>query len=172
EWTGRAGEREIRYRPDENGFRNPRGIDRADLVFVGDSFTEGHKIAEQDTFPRLAEKATGLRTANLGRSGYGPPQELIVLQRHGLPLRPRFVIWQVFEGNDLHDTGMFRRWERNPGQASHPLHIRYLRKSLIRSSLKQFLSLDSPWTTSARITYPDGVSHETAFWGQPAYHSR
>jgi PAS domain S-box-containing protein len=42
--------------------------------------------------------------ANLGQSGYGPQQELAVLKRYALPLRPEHVVWVFYEGNDLLDA--------------------------------------------------------------------
>jgi hypothetical protein len=56
---------------------------------------------------------------NLGRGAYGPQQELIVLKRYGLAYRPRVVIWQLFEGNDLADARQFSEWKARVRQASN-----------------------------------------------------
>ena len=62
------------------------GSEQADIVFIGDSFTEAASVAEEDTFVRRVAKASGLKAVNLGRGAYGPQQELIVLKRYGLAL--------------------------------------------------------------------------------------
>ena len=58
---------------------------------------------------------------NLARGAYGPQQELIVLKRYGLAYEPRFVVWQLFEGNDLVDAEAFAEWKKNPEQWSTSL---------------------------------------------------
>jgi hypothetical protein len=47
---------------------------------------------------------------NLGRSNYTTPTELMVLQQFGLKCRPRFVVWQIAEANDLAEVLDFQRW--------------------------------------------------------------
>jgi hypothetical protein len=94
-------------RLDRHGFRNPVDLDHAGVVIVGDSFVEGLHVAEADLVSaRLAERL-GEPVANLGRTGYGPQQELEVLRRHGLPLHPRACVWAFYEGNDLQDAATY-----------------------------------------------------------------
>jgi len=50
--------RNIEYRSDEHGFRNPLGSRQADVVFIGDSFTEAPQVAEEETFARQIEDRT------------------------------------------------------------------------------------------------------------------
>ena len=76
-------------------------------MIVGDSFVEGLHVAEPDLISaRLAERL-GEPVANLGRTGYGPQQELEVLRRHGLAMHPRAVVWAFYEGNDLQDVATY-----------------------------------------------------------------
>jgi len=126
----------VDYRTDENGFRNPPGTQRADIVFIGDSYTEAATVAEDDTFVRRVARSTGLSVVNLGRGAYGPQQELIVLKRYGLSYEPRFVVWQLFEGNDLADAEAFARWKNEPQQVSVSLKERYFNNSLLKEWLK------------------------------------
>lgn len=128
--------RSVEYRTDENGFRNPPGIQRADLVFIGDSYTEAATVADEDTFVRRAGRSTGLSVVNLGRGAYGPQQELIVLKRYGLSYEPRVVVWQIFEGNDLADAEAFARWKNEPHGESVSLKDRYFNNSLLKEWLK------------------------------------
>ena len=141
-WKGYAPDvdRLVEYRTDENGFRNEPGQRQADVVFIGDSFTEAATVAEQDTFVQRVAQATGLRVINLGRGAYGPQQELIVLKRYGLAYKPRVVVWQLFEGNDLTDAEQFAEWKKNPEQTQTSLKERYFDNSLL-----------SQWLTNTRL---------------------
>lgn len=156
-WRGyiREVNRVVDYRTDENGFRNQPGLRQADIVFIGDSFTESASVDEQQTFVRRVAQATGLTTVNLGRGAYGPQQELIVLKRYGLAYRPRVVVWQLFEGNDLTDAEQFAEWKSNPQQVNTSLRDRYFNNSLLHE-----------WLTNTRagsrgpvvtLRYPDGT---------------
>lgn len=124
--------RVVDYQTDENGFRNPPGVTRADIVFIGDSYTEGAQVSEDETFVRRVETLSGLSVQNLGRGVYGPQQELIVLRKYALAYRPRVIVWQLFEGNDLRDATVFAEWRKNPHQRTS-LKQRYLSNSLLVS---------------------------------------
>jgi hypothetical protein len=132
-WRGRLAEddRSVEYRTDGHGFRNPPGKTAADVVFIGDSFTEAAQVAEGETFVERAAQAAGLTAANLGRGAYGPQQELIVLKRYGLAYQPRAVAWQIFEGNDVNDADNFARWQRQPPPPVS-LARRYAENSLLQ----------------------------------------
>ena len=150
-------QRVVHYRTDRNGFRNSTEQHRADIVFIGDSFTESATVAEPDTFVRRVAQSTGLSAVNLGRGAYGPQQELIVLKRYGLAYQPRFVVWQLFEGNDLADAQAFAEWKKNPEQVHTSLKERYFDNSLLNQWLtgtrpKEF---DGPMVT---LRYHDGTS--------------
>jgi hypothetical protein len=95
------------FTTDSHGFRNRREIDRADIALIGDSYIEGSYVSDEDTVATALEELTGLTVVNLGRSGYGSLQELVVLRRYALPLGPRMVAWFFFEGNDLYDDQSF-----------------------------------------------------------------
>jgi hypothetical protein len=141
EWQGRlsSNSKYLVYRTDENGFRNPLGITTADVVFIGDSFTEAGNTPEDETFVQQFHSQTKLSTANLGRGYYGPQQELIVLQRYAFKYHPRLVIWQVFEGNDLTDASRFAKWKASPGQKDS-LALRYTKHSIIGGLLARTLA--------------------------------
>lgn len=128
-------DRIVEYRTDENGFRNAPGQRQADIVFIGDSYTEAATVAEQDTFVQRVAQETGLSVVNLGRGAYGPQQELLVLKRYGLAYKPRVVVWQLFEGNDLTDAEEFAEWKKNPRQVQTTLKERYFNNSLLKEWL-------------------------------------
>lgn len=94
----------VDFRTDEKGFRNPSGIRRADLVFIGDSVTEAGEVTEETTFVRQTARTLGRTAVNLGVFCYGPQQELVVLKRYGFDYQPHTVIWQVTEWNDVFDA--------------------------------------------------------------------
>lgn len=120
----------LEYRTDENGFRNAANIKRADVVFIGDSFTEGASVQENATFTNSVERQTGLVCINLGRGHYGPQQEAIVLHRYGFSYSPETVVWQLFEGNDLGDAERFAAW-RDGSTKSESMRLRYVKRSPI-----------------------------------------
>ena len=110
-YQGRANpfSHEIRFATDEHGFRNPRGMTQADIVFVGDSVTMAAEVPAEASFVQKTAQALGTRAVNLGIYGYGPQQELAVLKRYGLAYHPRVVVWQVTEWNDCEDAERYAR---------------------------------------------------------------
>ncbi|HYE74890.1 MAG TPA: hypothetical protein VEF04_16235 [Blastocatellia bacterium] len=133
-WRGilNEDEREVEYNTDEHGFRNQSGLSHAEIVFLGDSYTEAAQVTESQTFVQRVAQLTGQSTVNLGRGAYGPQQELIVLKRYGLAYKPSVVVWQIFEGNDLNDADNFAKWRQNPHQEPLSLAHRYVENSLLQ----------------------------------------
>ncbi len=93
---------------DKTGFRNPESMSQADLVFVGDSFTEALPVPYEDLVSSKLGAVYGVQAANYGMMTYGPYQERVTFTRYGLPLKPKVLVWLFFEGNDLGDV---RYWE-------------------------------------------------------------
>ena len=92
------------YQSDEFGFNNPPGshINDIDLVLTGDSFTEGVCVnGGQDVASRL--RVQGWNVLNLGKSGMGTLMQLATLAEYAEGLRPSYVLWLYYEGNDLKD---------------------------------------------------------------------
>jgi hypothetical protein len=73
-----------------DGYRGPR-LEKADAVMLGGATVYGHGVEEDQTIPARFAAATGLATANLGQQGVCPVQELELLRRSGLRLRPRLI---------------------------------------------------------------------------------
>lgn len=155
-WTGELHGKRVEYRSDENGFRNPPGITEADIVFIGDSFTEAAHMRAEDTFVQVVQRGSGLRAVNLGRGAYGPQQELVVLKRYGLRYKPRIVVWQFFTGNDVNDAEEFAEWVRSGRPSDTPLLTRYLTNSFLRRSVKDLFSIPTRGTLPATLRYTDG----------------
>jgi hypothetical protein len=112
-------EYDVRY--DRHGFRNRKDLDAAEIVMIGDSFIEAGRVTDQELLNAKLEQALGMTVANLGQNNYGPQQELVVLKRFGLRLRPRICLWFFFEGNDLLDVHNYEltksRWESEVNRA-------------------------------------------------------
>jgi len=101
----------VTFQTDRQGFRNGEELHQADVVVIGDSFAEAGNVPEAETFTKVVGRKLGCTSRNLGRAGYGPPTELIVLRKYGLDCRPKIVIWQIAESNDLGDSFSFQKWD-------------------------------------------------------------
>jgi hypothetical protein len=78
---------------------------RPRVVVLGDSIAFGLGVSDQETFSsRLAGRGNGIEVANLAVQGYGPDQELLVLEREALGLRPDVVVLAFCMANDLAES--------------------------------------------------------------------
>jgi hypothetical protein len=130
-WCGpTAGAMERKYNPDPDlskqmdfttdswGYRNITDMERADVVMLGDSFVEGWRVSDEQTMARVMQARLDRPIANLGVAGYGPKQELVVLKKDGVRLKPSIVVWFFFEGNDIYDDESFEAFMED--QAADP----------------------------------------------------
>jgi lysophospholipase L1-like esterase len=138
----------VRVRYDRHGFRNSRDLDRADIVVLGDSNIEGYLTSEGQLATTWLSKLQGKVVANLGHSGYGPQQELVVLKRYGLPLHPETVIWTFFEGNDLSDA---EQYDRDLKKSSNAWWQEVWYRSLTRNVFARLLQPAGACTPSTHI---------------------
>jgi len=113
---------------DHNGFRNDKDLQRADIALIGDSFVEGLTVPYDELTSSLLTRLQGQVVANLGQSAYGPQQELIILKRYALSLRPRTVIWMFSEGTDLDDVVYYDRVMHHPPDFWHAFVARSFTK--------------------------------------------
>ena len=93
---------------DEIGFCNPRGIynrePKIDIITIGDSFTWCNAVSPQDTWTKRLSDLTGLSTYNLGKGNLGLYEYIQILKGFGINKHPKFVILNVYEGNDIGDA--------------------------------------------------------------------
>jgi hypothetical protein len=162
--------RKVIFQTDHQGFRNGRDMDRADLVFIGDSYTEAGNISEANTFPQLVGHQLNLTTRNLGRASYSVQPELTVLLKYGLPCRPQAVVWQICEGNDLDEALMYQTWiERGKPDA-----FRHLSGTTFSASegwrrrspsytLFAHLRIEIPWPFTGLFRDSTGQTHTYRF---------
>jgi hypothetical protein len=107
------------YESDEHGFHNPKGIwgsDSVEIVALGDSFTQGGCVPSDKNFVSVIRERYP-KTLNLGMAGQGPLNMLATLKDYVPALKPKFVLWFFYEGNDIGDL----LYERQS-----PLLMRYL----------------------------------------------
>jgi hypothetical protein len=107
------------YESDEHGFHNPKGIwgaNSVDIVALGDSFTQGGCVPSDKNYVAVIRERYP-KTLNLGMAGQGPLNILATLKDYVEPLKPKFVLWFFYEGNDISDL----LYERQS-----PLLMRYL----------------------------------------------
>lgn len=89
---------------DHNGFRNGSDAASTDIAVIGDSMIEGMTVSDSEVVTSVLAKSTGRTVTNFGQYGYGPQQEMIVLKRYGLPLKPHVIVWEFSESTDLLDA--------------------------------------------------------------------
>jgi hypothetical protein len=83
----------------------PKPVDRTRVVVLGDSIAFGYGVSDEQAFPHLLmARNQGIEAVNLGVEGYGPGQELLVLQREGLREDPDVVVLAVCLRNDFVDA--------------------------------------------------------------------
>ena len=101
------------YHTDGHGFRNTwPWPENADVVALGDSFTFGYGVADDDSWPaRLQQALVPLRVVNLGLPGGAPQQYLRIHEAFGVRLAPRLLL-VGFTSNDFDDAVIFDRWLR------------------------------------------------------------
>lgn len=149
---------------------------RPDFVWLGDSFTFGHGVSDEQTFPYLVCTKNGLVCQNLGHSGAGTFQEVDILD-HALTkneLRPKQVIlvmltscWIEQAGNDLGDNLNYRQSD-SAGTQPVPAHVGMLKRlqsaignyELVKRSLLAF----SIWIKRAayQCSKPDQINRALA----------
>ncbi len=103
----------ISFHTDHEGFRNSRDIEKAEIIFLGDSFTEAGSVKEEETFVRRVARRSNAVVRNLGRAGYSVFSELTVLKKYGLKSSPRLVVWQITERNDLEEALRYQKWRES-----------------------------------------------------------
>ena len=82
------------YRTNSRGFRDDEAsLTDPAILFLGDSYTLGWGVEQDDTYASVVEKNTGLKALNTGVSSYGTARESIALSSIDTS-NVDFVIWQ------------------------------------------------------------------------------
>ena len=107
-------------RTDAEGFRNPATRDRIEIAALGDSFTDALTMPIESAWPSQLERILGVPVQNYGTAGFGPQQELLVLEDYAARHRPRVVVLAFFAGNDIRDAELFERFQQRGGAVDPP----------------------------------------------------
>lgn len=108
----------FRFATDSEGFRNQATRDRFEIAALGDSFTDATTMAIDESWPSQLERRLGVAVQNYGTAGFGPQQELLVLQDYVAAHRPLRVVLAFFAGNDIFDAEAFDDFQRSGGLAT------------------------------------------------------
>jgi lysophospholipase L1-like esterase len=139
------------------------------IVFLGDSFTEGLQVREDERFVTLTAASLGTPTANLGCSGFSPLLERLALERFAPRLQARAVVLQLY-ANDIDEDALYRAQARREGGrivavpgGDTPLSIRLARKSYLARLVHRVVQV--------RKFRRERVAHNTAASGShpPAF---
>lgn len=106
-------EQRVKYGTDQDGFRNAEQVEKADMVFIGDSYTEAGNINIEKTFASLIPNQLNIKGKNLGVSGYSTPEEFITLREEGIRVKPKTVVFQIAESNDVIECVRYFNWVKN-----------------------------------------------------------
>ena len=106
----------------------------------------------------------------MGVAGYGTPAELISLQKFGLECKPRVVVWQIAETNDLDDAVFFVQWHQAgrpsvlPGfSRAKPTHLEAWRRRSPTYLLFNLVRGEQPWPFSGDFVDRNGGEHTLRF---------
>jgi lysophospholipase L1-like esterase len=121
---GNFAEFTTQVRVNQLGIRGPEvgpvrpGVRR--VLVLGDSFTFGMGVEEQDAFPaqlaaELGRRGVPAEGINAGIGGYGVPDEVRWFEQYGREIHPDVIVLGIFTGNDLQDAAP----DRPPAFVSH-----------------------------------------------------
>jgi hypothetical protein len=91
--TEKNSEFEAYYQINSDGFRNNLKFNGDEkILFIGDSFTFGHGVGEEERYSSIIGKYGNYNIRNLGTPGYGTDQELLILKEEIDLFGPDIVI--------------------------------------------------------------------------------
>lgn len=152
---------DVRY--DANGFRNSNSLADVDVAVIGDSFVEAFAVADDDLVTNQLAKLRKKPVANFGQIWYGPQQELVVLRRYVVPLKPRYCVWCFFEGNDLSDMRRYDAiigdWPRKSARLDSAIERSFVRNAFL-AGFERFGQLpERPDGESIKGTFKDNAGN-------------
>ena len=82
------------------------------IAVLGDSFTSSFGVPDAEAFAKVMEAKliSNTEVLNFGVNGYGPTQELLMLQTRAIKYSPDLVIMVVYVGNDFDDILGISDW--------------------------------------------------------------
>lgn len=94
------------YRINSMGLRDDESsLEEPEIILLGDSFTMGWGVAQEETFAQLLEKTSGLKALNAGIASYGTAREMLLLKKLDFS-RLKYLVLQ-YESNDISENDAF-----------------------------------------------------------------
>lgn len=121
---------------DGRGFRNGRTVSECDVLTLGDSFTEGSELSDDQTYPAVLARRTGKVVCNLGMAGAAPREYLATLKAVGLALKPKVAVVMIYEGNDFQPSAAKREttwWDEIERYRKNSPLVSVLKSVMIRT---------------------------------------
>ncbi|MCC6175067.1 MAG: hypothetical protein IT305_07170 [Chloroflexi bacterium] len=154
------------------------------ILVVGDSFTFGEQVNQDETFTSLLESRLNAqesgqtyRVLNAGSNGWATANELIYLAKEGVRFQPDVVIVALYLGNDVSDN--FRRVSTVLDAEKADLALRgvdsfdgprrILRHSELYTVFESGVLAKLPWWSSGEQYMSDRKPPKTAEEGQEAW---
>ncbi len=108
--------RTIEYAFDAEGIRVPTADTKLDperpsILFIGGSFTMGHRLPYDETFAAQLGRRLDDRyqIVNLGVQAFGTDQALLNLRRHGPRFKPKLIVYTFISGHYNRNANRDRR---------------------------------------------------------------
>lgn len=95
--------------PRHDGLRPTEDAPGVPILAVGDSYTYGEEVGDNETWPALLEQLNGRRVLNGGVSGYGFDQSVLRAEKLAAARRPSAIV-VGFIADDIRRTEMRRQW--------------------------------------------------------------
>jgi hypothetical protein len=97
------------YVPRPDGFRPTEDAPGVPILAVGDSYTYGEEVGDNETWPAYLEQLANHRVLNAGVSGYGFDQTVLRAEQLSAARRPSAIVVS-FIPDDIRRTEMSRQW--------------------------------------------------------------
>ena len=99
----------VGYVPRPDGFRPTEEAPGVPILAVGDSYTYGEEVGDNEAWPAQLQRLTGQRVLNAGVSGYGFDQSVLRAEQIAATRRPAAIVVE-FIADDIRRTEMRRQW--------------------------------------------------------------
>ncbi len=86
------------------GLRESTKAMKTRIMFIGDSFTFGYGVGDNETFVHLLSRKYGVINAGYV-AGLSPDTYYLWLEKEGLNYNPDLIVLDIFVGNDISDVG-------------------------------------------------------------------
>jgi hypothetical protein len=99
----------VGYVPRPDGLRPTEEAPGVPVLAVGDSYTYGEEVGDDETWPAHLERLANRRVLNAGVSGYGFDQSVLRAEQLAAQRRPSAIVVS-FIPDDIRRTEMRRQW--------------------------------------------------------------